>query len=167
MEKIDVCFKFVSKLIALFLLAVMLCLAAIIWSDAEYLLAVLATMGLVAYIVSAVAYFRGKTKKWQCVAAMCGTACLVFYCAFVSGNRHLADDEDACADLGVCSERVMSDEKCAAGEGVWLVIGGERLCYLKWSSVREAVINELRDSCVNNGGVWNEADNRCSVGNVE
>lgn len=92
---------------------------------------------------------------------MVGQGCLGAYCAYVSGSRHPASDEDVCADLGVCSERIVSDDECAAGEGVWLVIGGERLCYLKWSTVREDVIWQMRDICLDDGGVWDGREMRC------
>lgn len=55
-------------------------------------------------------------------------------CCWYFGMPHKrATDEEICADLGVCSGKVVSEEKCSTLEGKWRFIDGAWLCYMKWA----------------------------------
>lgn len=151
--------KFFGVLIWLggaFLLFIMVCVE---WIVARYFWAVVASVALILYIVS---LWRPKEMKlWKRVLIMLAMSMVIFGNLFIFGSGGERDDAETCSDDGICSEKVITDEECVERDGVWLIVGEQRLCYLEWATARPAVIKALKKECEQAGKVWDDDVLRC------
>lgn len=134
--------RIVLWLLALAVLCILLLFQVMLLEARDFVPAGVCGVGILGYIFCGVRVFKGKKS------AVSGVMMLLFAvlsgaALFWSASGWAPDYEADCADMGVCSEKVISEKECSDGEGIWRTVGGERLCYLKWSTVRPAVEAEM------------------------
>ncbi|MCM1324649.1 MAG: hypothetical protein NC218_11050 [Acetobacter sp.] len=147
MDKIKLFFYGMAKgvLGLVYLMGLVLVLASmvLVWRDAEYLLTGLGWVGGLAYIYGGSGLLRHK-KRAVCLMVILVGLVLVFGCKMFSSRLHPESDEDVCADLGVCSEKVISESECVVLKGKWRKVDEMGYCYMNWSVIQLEQGTEVR-----------------------